>query len=109
MTLHIKQGQDGARVAGLRPEIIIALMVASEIYHTYDLTCELTCGTDSKHKEGSLHYVGLAIDIALPPANVKDKIFSELRMNLEDEFDVVLEGNHIHIEFQPKKGLNLYA
>ncbi len=98
MTLQIKQGSDGAKVAGLRPEIIVAWIVARDIYVEHDTICRLTCGTDSKHKEGSLHYVGLAIDICLPPANLIQTILADLRLNLDDEFDVVLEGDHIHIQ-----------
>jgi hypothetical protein len=43
----------------------------------------------------------------LPAADQKTVLLRDLRDALADDFDVVEEGNHIHIEFQPKRGVNL--
>jgi len=99
----------GASVAGLRTEILIAWYIANEVYEKYrNPRCVLTSGTDGKHKEGSLHYVGLAIDLRtnnFPDGGcdsfLVDAVVEVLAERLGEEYDVVRESNHIHIEFNP--------
>ena len=58
---------------------------------------------------GSLHYSGAAIDVRtrdLQPADVQ-KIIARIKSCLGDDFDVLLEVDHIHIEFQPKDSLTV--
>jgi hypothetical protein len=105
--LSIKPGQTGARIAGLRVEALAAWMVAASVYAEHGEACRLTAGLDSKHMPASLHYVGLAIDIGPPPAEKKAAILADLKAALADDFDVVEEGDHFHVEFQPKRGVNL--
>lgn len=107
MSLSIKNGPTGARIAGLRVEALAAWMVAASVYTAHEEECRLTAGTDSKHMPGSLHYVGLAIDLGKPRANKLAVVLADLRLYLGDDYDVVEEGDHLHIEFQPKMGLNL--
>jgi len=107
VSLYIKSGQTGARLAGLQTEALAAWMVAASVYAAQGEDCRLTAGTDSKHMPGSLHYVGLAIDIGPPPAHKKAPVLAALKLALADDYDVVEEGDHLHIEFQPKRGLNL--
>ena len=105
--IRLKAGPTGARIAGIGPEAVVSLIVAQSVYADHDQPFVCTAGLDSKHMAGSLHYVGLAIDIGLPAANLKTRILADLREALADDFDVVEEGDHIHIEFQPKRGVNL--
>lgn len=107
MTLSIKGGANGARIAGLRVEALAAWLVAGSVYTQHAESCRLTAGVDSKHMAGSLHYVGLAIDIAPPQPEYKAAVVTELKAALGDDYDVVEEGDHLHIEFQPKRGVNL--
>jgi hypothetical protein len=109
--LIIKAGPTGCRIAGLQLQAWIAVYVCTEVYKKYNQDFTWTCGIDSKHMPGSLHYVGLAIDGGLPTVS-EDAIVTEIRHNLGDDYDVVEEhsavgGPHIHIEFQPKRGVNL--
>jgi hypothetical protein len=93
----------GASLRGLRVEALLAFMVASSVMADMQLPdCVLTCATDSQHMPGSLHYVGLAIDIRTAGVPEPLKLVARLRTALNQEFDVVLESDHIHIEFQPK-------
>jgi hypothetical protein len=98
----------GVRIAGMRPEILLAAVAAMEVYNTagHDLT--ITACVDRKHATGSLHYAGAAIDIRtrdLPPADVQ-KVLAQIKACVGDDFDVLLETDHIHIEFQPKQAIN---
>jgi hypothetical protein len=102
----MKRIKDGASVAGLRPEIQIAWDVANEVYEKHGFVCWLTEGTGGKHGRGSLHYVGLAIDLRTTlveiSATVAKQIAADIRLALNEQYDVVVEPTHIHIEFQPK-------
>lgn len=94
----------GARIGGLRPEMALALVMADQVYgaHGYDLVT--TEGTGGKHGTGSLHYVGLAVDLRTSnvPMGEVGAVAADLRAALGAEYDVVVESDHIHVEFQPK-------
>jgi hypothetical protein len=97
----------GVRITGLRPEILLAAVAAERVYEAegHDLT--ITAAIDGKHMAGSLHYAGTAIDIRTRdvPADKIPVILAKLKEALAGDFDVLLEGDHIHIEFQPKQSL----
>lgn len=64
----------------------------------------ITSANDGKHKEGSLHYKNLALDIRTRHLE-KDEIqivLNYLRNKLGGDYDVILESDHIHIEYDPK-------
>ncbi len=63
----------------------------------------ITSVTDGTHKKGSFHYVGLAFDVRtrmFAEAEV-EKLADVLKRILGNEWDVVVEATHIHIEFDP--------
>lgn len=72
----------------------------------------ITSANDGHHKAGSLHYVNLAVDLRLPGGltakgkardpNLVVNFAMTLRAYLGDDFDVVIEKNHIHVEYDPK-------
>lgn len=99
--LQIKKG---VSVSGMRPEILLALLIAHAIYLSFGFKLTLTAGRDGLHKKGSLHYVGLAVDVRIKnlPEKIIPKIIAKLKAALGPEYDVVLHSLHIHIEFQPK-------
>jgi len=97
----------GCKVAGIRPEILAAFPVIEAAYSSK--TAVITHALDGKHGWGSLHYVGLAIDLRTKHLEEggAENIVRLLKEWLTDEYDVVLEGKgtdneHIHLEFQPK-------
>jgi len=64
----------------------------------------VTSGTDGKHKVNSLHYKGLALDLRIfdLTKTQRTQLTEELRQELGDDWDVVLEPDHIHAEYDPK-------
>lgn len=64
----------------------------------------VTSTTDGQHINGSLHYQGLAVDIRTRDlsSSTKDALGLQLRIALNLLCDVVVENDHIHIEYQPK-------
>ena len=60
----------------------------------------ITSTYEGDHGEGSLHYANDAIDLRRPPD--PDSLVKKLKRGLGKGFDVILENNHIHIEYDPK-------
>jgi len=60
----------------------------------------ITSGRDGIHKVGSFHYEGKAFD--LRTFHVLEALKDELKKELGLKYDVILEKDHIHIEYDPK-------
>ena len=95
----IKSGVD---LRGLTPQMAIAYTIACKVYGQYD--CVITSGNDGKHGPNSLHYVGKALDLRTRHLHGQaiQQIVDRLREALGDQYDVVLESDHIHLEWDPK-------
>lgn len=93
----------GARIRGIRSEIVWALGVTDEIFARYGVEAVITSGIDGKHSRGSIHYSGGAVDLRSRDFADGDaeKAVAELKDALGPDFDVILEHNHIHLEYQP--------
>jgi len=94
----IKAGVDISR---LRPEIRKRLSGIAAIM----LSCDneelvVTSTYEGTHSAGSLHYANLAIDIRRSTSMAYS--LKEIKRHLGDDYDVILEGDHIHIEYDPK-------
>ncbi len=106
----IKSGTNKASVSGIRPEMVLAFVIIQRILNKYyDVEAVIVSCMDSKHGRGSLHFVGLALDLRTRDLQSKDLGTATIRIKeaLGDDYDVVLETDHFHIEFQPKTGINL--
>lgn len=82
--------------------MLIAHSVVTEVMNPHGWV--ITSALDSEHRVGSLHYVGLALDYRTRhiPAEQLITIADTIRQRLGEQFDVVLESDHLHVEFQPK-------
>ena|SRR3990167_11277587 len=95
------------------PQIDRILRYAALCYQSVmgpDFIVTVTAGSDGHHGEQSLHYKNLAVDLRtghswspplMTPQEAKD-IRDELALRLGAGYDVVLEGDHIHAEYDPK-------
>jgi hypothetical protein len=97
----------GVRIIGVKPEIVVAMMVADGVYRSLGYELTITSAVEGKHSRGSIHYQGMAFDCRITnlspaaPAIVREAI----QKALGGDFDVVLESDHIHIEYEPKEAL----
>ena len=97
----------GVSINGVQPELLIGLLVAAQVYGARGIAFVVTSVLDGKHMDGSLHYAGKAFDCRLASWYDKEAtdddaaLRDELKRGLGDDFDVVLEGDHIHVEYQP--------
>lgn len=96
--------KEGVTLQGLRTEMQIALSVVGSIYEKHGYDCIITSGLEGAHSKGSRHYVGLALDFRTRHLRegYEKHIAKEITNALNDEYDVVLEATHLHVEFDPK-------
>ena len=99
----IKPGVD---LRGLTPQMAVAFSIAQNIFREKaGASCVITSGSDGTHGPNSLHYKGKALDLRtnnLRPEQVHP-VYATLKIALGAQFDVVLEEDHLHVEFDPKE------
>jgi len=61
----------------------------------------ITSTYEGNHSEGSLHYAHQAYDVRVPDQSIM-RILARIKAVLTDDFDVVMEREHYHIEYDPK-------
>ena len=112
----IRKIKNGVSVAGLAPEMLIADAVVAGVYHELGAReLVITSIRDGWHRRGSRHHIGLAVDYRRWSLQVETtdsdgaphvidhapEAARRIAHRLRGEFDVVLEDNHLHVEFDP--------
>jgi len=101
----------GVSLRCLKREIRRALNIIEDVYvNVAGHESIITSTTEGTHSPGSLHYAGQAVDVALPgahnmyvrPGGSANAVVKKLREKLGKDYDVVLEKDHIHVEYDPK-------
>jgi hypothetical protein len=106
----LKEGVD-INGAHFEPEIVRIIEVARETAPMMEKgTVWITSANDSEHSEGSLHFNDRAFDIRIknivgviefPQAA---RVWAErMQIALGDDYDVLLEKDHIHVEYDPEE------
>ena len=101
---EFKQGvllyKDGVQV---QPVIIEAMSTVAHIYDKFNQKLVITSVVDGVHSKKSLHYQGLAFDTRIWyfSEEVLKEVYTCLSIALGKDFDVVLESDHFHIEYDP--------
>lgn len=101
--------KSGVNLKDLAPQMALGYCIVAGVYARLNCVCTITSGNDSTHKEGSLHYVGEALDFRTHTVSrqVLDELVAGVKEALGDNFDVVLESRglpneHLHVEYDPK-------
>lgn len=86
------------------PEIEYARRVLARIWSRNGLLLTVTSGRDGTHSAQSLHYLGLAEDYRTRdiPSSTLQAMVSEARAALGPNYDLVIESDHLHVEYDPK-------
>jgi len=92
--------KSGVDISRLNREIRRSLPVVAKILRAHDFELVITETFAGVHGEGSLHYSNDAYDMRNPSRDL-DEIVIEIEGELGDDFDVVSERTHIHIEYDP--------
>jgi hypothetical protein len=98
----------GVRVAGIRPEVLLAVVAAEGVFEEAGVDLVLTACVDGKHSLGSLHYAGQVVDIRTRdvPPEMRQKLAARVRECVGEDYDMILEETHMHLEYQPKRSLS---
>ena len=97
--------KEGIKLQGLREELTYIFPIIDKVH--MDLAGReaiITSALDGKHGQHSFHYQGLALDLRtrdLTPY-IAEKITEELQRELGNDYDVLLEHDHIHLEYDKK-------
>jgi len=89
-------------------ELHPAIRYACDVISLIEAGPVITSASDSTHKKESLHY-GLkgdsrcrAVDLRIKNLTNPQETAKELKRRLGPDFDIVLEADHIHLEYDPK-------
>ena len=96
----IKAGVD---ISKLNPQIRKALTPLPKLWgdETHELVVISTY--EGMHRPSSLHYHNDAVDLRWPVFGLGQKPFLEkIKRLLGDDFNVMAEGPHVHVEYDPK-------
>jgi len=100
MTVRMKRG---VVLVSSETYIFDIIQDARVSYAKHGKDVVITSGIDGSHKSNSLHYKGRALD--LRTRHLSDgqrvEIMTELKARLGPNYDVLFEGNHFHIEYDP--------
>ena len=94
----------GVKVKDISTELLLALMICDLVYSKYGEELVVTSLNDGTHMEGSKHYVGDGADLRTRYFTKQEQnaIMKALRLRLSSDYDIVLEKDHIHLEYDPK-------
>jgi hypothetical protein len=100
--MKIKEGVD---LRGVKPETVVLMLIVDRVFVRLAATeSVVTSVMDGEHMKGSKHYEGYAADFrtshifqgAIP------KVVEEIRKCAGSQYDIVIEKDHIHGEFDAK-------
>lgn len=94
---------DSVRVGNTSIGLWIGLTIANEVYKEFGKELVWTSADDGRHGLTSLHYNGDAADLRIYSDIDNEALRAEIKARLNIDYDVLLEGNHIHLEFQPRR------
>lgn len=94
----------GVDVSKLRPEIRRTLKKVERVFVESGYGEAVITDTDGTgHSPSSYHYANQAYDVRLPTMEVQrlNSLLQGLKSACGLDYDVVLEGNHFHVEYDP--------
>lgn len=97
----IKAGVDISR---LKRNARRGLQKVDDVFRASKFELIITSTYEGNHDAGSLHYADEAFDIRKSDVS-RYAIYHGIKEALGDDFDVVSESNHWHIEYDPKQVL----
>ena len=104
MTEHIsiKLGCQFKRFTPQLADFIYAVCRAWDLYIP-SVTPVITSANDGQHMDGSKHYLDKAWDLRIRnlEAGMIEEIARMLRVDLGKDWDIVVEKDHLHVEYDP--------
>ena len=98
MTIWLKIDVQG----DLQPIVAKARGKVAQIYGAHNEDLYITSQREGLHGDITLHYDGWAFDISFPKHSSIQDVVAEIEEVLGPDFDIIVESDHIHIEYDPK-------
>jgi hypothetical protein len=104
--------KEGVKCFGVKPETLLIFFAVDRAYWAVlNIEPTVTAITDGTHGTDR-HGKGYAVDVRTRDDNsdmqwddrTKQKLRDAIKLRLTDEFDVVVESTHIHIEVDKRSG-----
>lgn len=95
----------GVSIRNLEHHCRRALNVVDQVWKKLGYSESVITSTfEGNHSPGSFHYQDRAFDLRLPSKSIaiNVKIAQALKDKLGKDFDIIVESNHIHVEYDPK-------
>ena len=95
----------GVRPSVLQPQANLMILIVAGVFAKYGYETVVTSLADGRHSRGSKHYVGFAGDFRTRHCTAahQELIRAESADRLGDDYDVVLEADHLHVEYDPER------
>ena len=92
-------------LSGLKPQLVLALIVVDQVMKEQGQQAVITSLNDARHSRTSRHYDGAAVDLRSRFFSHPEKILALCKEALGNnpDYDMIFEGNHFHLEYQPKR------
>jgi len=88
------------KLANLHPAMVVACMVIEPIATAYGQELVVTSAADGTHSHrNSKHHIGCALDFRTWFVIDKAAFEAEIQEALTDEFYVVVEPTHLHVQY----------
>lgn len=97
----IKFGCGGVDISDLHLSMWYVLRVLTEVWG--DEEPVITSTWEGTHLPWSCHYRKKALDFRLPKDNPIARV-QQLKKRLGKNYDVTMEADHVHVEYDPKGG-----
>jgi hypothetical protein len=91
----------GVIMSGLQLPMRKALIEANHVYNFHNQELVITSAIDGEHSAGSYHYYGYAVDLRTRyfTDNEALDVAKKIREKLGNDYTVLFETNHIHIQY----------
>lgn len=96
--------KNGVKIDGINSELVLIMFIADGIFSKNNQSMTVTSVLDGQHMKGSKHYQGMAFDIRTydKKPDVVNYLVQQLKKELDFICDIILEKDHIHVEYDPK-------
>jgi len=101
-TVHYKNGVPATTLKDVM-QMYVNIMAYAH-FKLFGKYMVVTSTTDGKHGKNSLHYKGFAVDIRINDKSAVqiNQFVNFLKFHFDKTLDIVLEQDHIHVEYDPK-------
>lgn len=89
----------------LSPQLLLGLIIVDQVMQKHGQEAVITSLNDAYHSNTSLHYNGNGADLRSRTFSNPEIILQECKeaLGFSPDYDIVLEYNHFHLEYQPKR------